>query len=520
MLDLLIRNGTVYDGVREEGRITSIGIMGDRIVSTELPEDTPAARTIDATGKTVIPGMIDVHAHTDMWSINHPDCIEAISQGITTQIIGPCGIGVFPLLPRDVDYLKSVEAIIGENARCYSGCAEYLNAIPDTTVNIAAQVSHSALRMAVAGHQDRKLTADEQARMEELTEEAFAEGACGLTTGLAYYPAAFGDTREFIGLCKVAARYDAPVCIHQRTALREPDPAFDPKEEVLDFARGSGAHLQYSHYRTGLKNAGKVRELLEPILRGRAEGLNITADFYPYPIGAGYSAVVLPMWAMDGGLRHTLERLSDPEIRKKIVAEISGAPSMLRGVVTHAPLHPEYVGRTYEEIAELRHQHVADMLVELLLEEKLNVGYQLERNFPEPVLAQLDRDFCQLIREPYYMMGTDMLPGQMLVHPRTYGAFTRMLRLVIQNKVGIGLFANRVSYQPAEWFGLRDRGSVREGCYADLCILDERTLSDQATIDDPARLSTGIEQVIVNGACVYAAGRLTGVRSGRALRRA
>ena len=364
------------------------------------------------------------------------------------------------------------------------------------------------------------LTQESRRKLLDLARQAFEEGACALSTGLAYFPAAYSDTDEVAALCRVAKEFDAPVCVHQRTALRQPDPAFSPKEEVLEFARRSEARVQFSHFRTSPSTARKIEELLEPINRGRAEGLNLTADFYPYPIGAGYTAVILPMWAMENGLARTLEILRDQRMRPALVeAVLHNNPTLENGVVVHAPKHPGYIGRTYSDIAEMRGQDVANMLLDLLLEEELDVGYQLVRSFREEDLALLEGDFIRLLEKPFYMLGSDSLPGQMHRHPRSGGAFTKMLRLALKYGMNPATFANRVSTNPAMMFGLAKRGRLTEGYYADVIVVNGDEVTETATFDHPWGLSRGIDQVFVNGVLTCANGELTGALAGRSLYR-
>lgn len=520
MLDYLIRGGTVCDGQNEQSYIADVGISGDRIAGIGSFPDAVAKFIIDASGKYVLPGMIDVHSHSDIWLFDNPDREEAITQGITTEIVGPCGIGVFPLTGDGNNYLKTVRAIIGDSIRSFTSCGEYLSSLPKTSLNVAAHVSHSPLRGEAMGYADVIPTQDNQKKLLYLTRMAFEEGACALSTGLAYFPAAYGSTDEVASLCKVAKEFDAPVCIHQRTALRKPDPSFSSKEEVLEFARRSGARLQYSHFRTTPSTAGKVEELLEPIYRGLSEGLSITADFYPFPIGAGYTAVILPMWAMENGIKHTLAILSDPKIRPELVKEVlRNNPMLKNGVVIHAPKHPGYIGRTYEDIADERGQDVTNMLLDMLLEEELDVGYQLIRNFRSEDLIHQEKDFVALLEKPFYMLGSDSLPGQMHRHPRSSGAFAKMLRLAFKYDMNMATFAKHVSSNPAGLFGLAKRGSLQKGYYADLIVVDGGNVTESATFENPWGLSKGVEKVFVNGTLTCDNGKLTGSLAGRALYR-
>ncbi len=520
MADVIIRGGLIHDGSGKAPEKADVVIRGDRIALIGRADGLEADTVIEAGGKAVLPGMIDVHTHTDLRMLTHPDRREALCQGVTTEITGACGIGLFPLTRRREEYLPTMRGILGDEPRGFASCAAYLEALPPTGTNVAAQVSHSPLRMEAAGCGNRPLDPEEKRTLEALAREAFEEGAVGLSTGLAYYPAAFGDTEEVAALCRVAARFDAPVAVHQRTAFREPRPGFDPREEVLEFARRSGARLQFSHYRTAPGTAGETDRLLAPIRRGLREGLRLTADFYPYPVGAGYAAVYLPMWAMEGGFSRTMEILRQPACRERLIRDMKrNNPLLENGVVLHAPKHPEYLGLSWREIAARRGVSVPDMLLDLLAEEELDLAYRLETGFDPEKLERLDLDFVTLLREPFYMLGSDTLPGHTLPHPRSFGAFARMLGLAVKYGMDLSLFAQRTAALPARLYALRDRGMIREGAYADLIVFSPENVRSPASFEDPMRPARGMDAVLVNGRAAVLNGTPTGAAAGRPLRR-
>ncbi len=463
----------------------------------------------------VMPGFIDVHTHSDMELFLHPNREEALCQGVTTEIAGACGLALFPM--RDSGFAETVTGIYGCRARTFATCGEYMDALPETGVNVAAQLAHSPLRYALCGFDDRPLPRREAHR---LVCEAFEEGACSFSTGLAYYPASFSDTDEIVEICRTAAEYDVPICVHQRSALRRPDMRFDSREEVLEFARGSGIRVHYSHYRTTLNTAGKLDALLEPIERGLSEGLRVTADFYPYPVGAGYAAVNLPMSVMTGGFERIIERLSDPVWRRKILADWRNRPGFIsNGIVIHAPRHEEYLNRSYQEIAAGLGTDVPEMLYDLLLEEKLEVAFRPDTGDAAESSAMLENDFIELMRKPYFMFGSDTLPGHAFPHPRSYGAFAKMLRLAIKHHVPLSLFANRASGIPAALFGLTGRGVIAPGNIADICVFCPDKVRECSSFDMPKRLAQGMELVTVNGKIAVRNSHATGICAGIPVKR-
>ncbi len=516
MFDLLIAGGMVYDGRGGVPVRKDIAVQADRIAAVGILTGCPARETFDATGMAVTPGFVDVHTHSDWNLMRKPERAEALCQGITTEIAGACGIGLFPL--KKSDYGHVMAGIFGTVPCLFSSCAEYLDSLPETGVNAAVHLAHSPLRCALCGFRDVPLP---EKQAQELARQAFREGACAFSTGLAYYPASFSNTEEVIALSRVAAEFDAPVCVHQRTALREGVQAFDPREEVLEFARKSGARVHFSHYRTNLKSAGQLAGLLEPIERGIAEGLRVTADFYPYPVGAGYAAVNLPMRVMEGGCARILERLRDAGWQKQILEEWRKHPEKLpaEGVVLHAPRHPDYWNRTYREIARMRGQDLPEMLLDLLAEEKLCLAFRPGTDAPDELPEMLESDFAELMRNPCYMFGSDTLPGYAFPHPRSYGTFARLLRLAFRKSVPLSTFVQNASARPCRLFGLRNRGILEEKYFADLCVFRHGEVIDRAVFSNPRQTASGMQLVVVNGKIAVRNGRPTGILAGRPLRR-
>ncbi len=519
MLDLVIKGGRICDGSGEASRAADIGIRGERIACIGDLSGAEAAEVIDAAGRYVLPGFIDVHSHIDMQPFNAPERKAPLLQGVTTEIGGACGIGVFPLREKQ-EYLPLMRAILGDTVRAFPSCGAYREALPPTGTNIAVQAAHSPPRTTAVGMGDRVPDAAQRDRLLGLAREAFEEGACSLSTGLAYFPAAYGDTDEVADLAKVAAAFGAPVSVHQRTTFRSPQPDFDSREDVLEFARRSGAAVSYSHYRTKPSTAGQTEPLLSYIRRGLAEGLSVTADLYPYPVGASLAAVILPMWAMDGGYSRILERLRDPACRDRLLRDvIAENPRLSDGVVIHAPRHPSYLGRCYDDLAAERGQTVAEMLLDLLVEEELDLAYRTDTDFASEAEKQQEKDCVTLLSEPFFMVGSDTLPEHAFPHPRCWGAFARMLRLCVKYGMGMETFANRAAGLPAEVYGIRHRGFLREGYYADLCLFDPNRVTEHSDFSHPFLQAEGMDLVLVNGCATVRDGALTGARSGRALRR-
>lgn len=523
MFDVLIKGARIYDGDGGPYYIADVGIRGDRIVRIGNLQDADAGEVFDADGLCLMPGFIDVHTHSDAWLFHDPARAAVVCQGVTTETVGDCGIGIFPLSPDNrKEYNRCLRGILSdlpEDIR-FSTCGEYLEALPPTGPNVAAKLAHSPIRMEAAGFHDVPLRGGLLDKAVRLTRQAFEEGAIGLTTGLSYYPASFCDTEEVIALCKVAATYDAPMSVHMRSVFRTADPAFSPTEEVLAFARKSGCAVHYTHYRTAPENAGQLDRLLDPILRGLSEGIRVTADFYPYPVGAGHCAFFLPLWVNDGGFDRIMERLRTPSLREKIIKDMQNyLPKMETVVFLHVPHHPEYLNRSIVDVAKERSQTVPEALLDILCEEDLLVGFTQLSDYPRNELQRNEQDFMALIQKPYYMVGSDSIPMFDFPHPRTYGTFAKILRLAGEHEVDLSLLANRLSKLPAQTFHLAGRGEIKEGKFADLCVFAPGEIKDIATYNDPKHLSQGMRLVMVNGKIAVRDGKPTGVCAGRALRR-
>lgn len=512
MYDVLIRGAEIYDGTGGKPFTADVAVRNGCIASVGGPEPKPAKQVIDARGKCLLPGFIDAHTHSDVVTLTHHSREEALRQGITTEVLGSCGIGVVPMSRGREDYVRSVRAITGDpgNMGDIHSVDTYFNNVGNAATNYALQLAHCPVRIEAVGNRDTPIGKPEMAAMEAVAHKAFEEGACAFSTGLAYFPCAFSDTEEVVRLCCVAREHGVPFTIHQRSVVNRHFPnGIDPLGEAFEIARKSGVHLHLSHYKTRKFNVGNVEEVVRPIEEALQEGLHVTADFYPYPAGCGYIAVFLPAWVMDGSTEDALSRMADPKLRDRILADMEKDPKKLAdGTFSHAPKHPDYLGRTFVEVARSNGQRVSEMLLQFLLEEELDGGYIPDMDFSEEMLARFRSDYARLIQKPYYMLGSDTLPLQQRPHPRTLDTFPKMLRVAREHAVPLETLANRLSSAPAEVFGLENRGVIRPGFHADLLLFNK----EEGFIADRP------ETVLVNGVCKLSGNVLAPELSGQGLR--
>ena len=477
------------------------------------------AATIDATGCLVTPGFIDCHTHSDAYLVVEPDAPSKISQGITTEVNGQCGGSAAPRY-GEARLSSDWATILGERLTWHS-MAEYREVLEAAkpAVNTVQFVGHNTLRSSVMGYAARTATADEIGKMERLLAESMDEGAHGLTTGLIYQPGKYSTPDEVEALARVAAKRGGIYATHMRS---EGDRILEAIDEVIDLARRTGIRAEISHLKTsGKNNWSKIDAVIGKIEGGMKEGVLLGSDRYPYCAAGTDLDIVLPDWAQEGAARGETERLKDHETFERIVRELdeSGrdwSTVMVGGVWCEA--NRQFSGRTIAGILA-GHQPPASagrLVCEMLLRDECKTGAFF--------FTMSERNLDRILSLPWILPGTDAslrAPwgplGADHPHPRAYGTmpeFYRRLRaLGIAREEAIA----RMTSRAAERFGLKGRGVVAKGAFADLVVWDENNFASTATYTDPHRFSTGVKLTMVNGAIPYRDGRFTGDRSGRFL---
>ena len=532
MLDLIIRNGTVIDGSGAPEMRADVGVGNGHILAVGDLSGVIAAREIDATGRTVSPGFIDIHTHSDRSTLVNPRMESKVRQGVTTEIGGLCGISLAPLGHADTPAAASVTRDVAKIGlqRTWLSLADLYARVEQTGLacNYASFVGHGVIRAAVMGYGNRPPTDDERAEMRSLLRQSMADGALGLSTGLIYPPGIYVQTEEITELCGVLRDTDGLYTSHIRN---EGNALHEAVDEFVTVCRDAGVRGQMSHHKAdGRANWGKVHGSLQQLDDARAAGVDVMCDQYPYTAYSTGLAAVLPPWVLDGDRATVLLRLDDATACGRIRADIAtGLPgwenmAMESGwenmVVTDAPRMPEYAGKSLAAIAEARGSDEVDAVCALLIAHQMEVsivGHSMDEGDVETVM-----------RWPQTSIGSDgsaLAPygplGMGRPHPRSYGTFPRVLGRYVRERGTLKLeeAVHKMTGLPAVRLNLAQRGLLRTGYWADIVVWDAATIADTATYTAPHQYPVGITAVIVNGTIVINEwGEQSGTLPGRVLR--
>ncbi|MFQ5876166.1 MAG: amidohydrolase family protein [Acidobacteriota bacterium] len=477
----LIVGAAVVDGTGSPGRISSVRLAGDRITGVGELQPTPEDRVLEAPGLVLAPGFIDTHSHAEQAIFDHPDALAAVSQGITTVIVGQDGESPYPL----ADFLSRLEA-------------------SPAAVNLAAYAGHGTLRGEVLGEDFRRpATEEEIGAMRHLLGGELEAGALGLSTGLEYDPGIYADRDELIALARRAAAAGGRYVSHVRSEDRGFWAAVD---EILEIGSAAGIPVHISHLKLAMRSSwGKAEELLSRLDGARAAGLEVTADIYPYTYWQSTLTVLFPDRDFD-----------DPRAAEFVLREIATPEGLL---LSRFDPRPSQVGKTVAEIARGRGVDPATALMDLIREAEQMRGRTGEHAESVIGTSMDERDVERLMIWPFADFCTDgELEGR---HPRGFGTYPRILGRYVRERRALTLeeAIRKMTGLAARNVGITGRGVIRPGAFADLVLFDPRTILDRATPERPRAMSIGIEHVWVNGEIVFAAGRATGNRPGRVIRR-
>jgi dihydroorotase/N-acyl-D-amino-acid deacylase len=521
--DLLFAGGRVVDGTGAPWYRADVCVKGDRIAAVGRLGDVPAKRRIDASRLVVAPGFIDMLGQSEDYVLIDPRAASKITQGITTEITGEGG-SIAPLNARMIVDNESWKAygLVADWTTLAGYWKAFERARP--TINLGTFVGAGGVREMVVGNDDRPATPAELQAMEKAVAQAMEEGAFGLSTSLIYTPGSFASTEEIIALARVAARHGGIYITHQRSEDDEIDRSLD---EVFRIARETPIPAEIYHLKTaGRAQWGRMPAVLKRIEQARAEGLDVTADQYPYAASSNNLNASLPVWMREGGREKMLERLRDPQARAKARAESAGAPPEEQDwpsrILITSVLNPElrtYEGRTMEEIAKAEGKDPVDALMDLVLADRGNTGRVTFTMSEDDVRTALKHPLVSFCTDSG-ARATDGPLSRDKSHPRAWGSATRILGHYVREEKLLSLeeAVRKMTSLPASRVGLADRGLLRPGLAADLVAFDPLTVRDRATFAEPSQYSEGMPYVAINGQLVVDEGRLTEARPGRALK--
>ena len=523
--DLLFTGGRVVDGTGAPWFRADVCVVGDRVAAVGNLAGLVALRHVDATGLVVAPGFIDMLGQSEYNVLVDPRAASKITQGITTELTGE-GSSIAPVNARMIAADGDVWAHYGVTPD-WTDLDGYFRTFERArpAINLGTFVGAGGVRDLVIGKDDRPASADELKEMEAAVARAMEQGAFGLSSSLMYVPDRFASTGELIALAKVAARYGGSYITHQRSEEDAIDASLD---EVFRIAREARLPAQIYHLKTsGKKNWGRMPQVLKRIEQAREEGLDVSADMYPYPASSNALDASLPLWVREGGHEKLLARLRDPATRAKAKQSFldenpdwpDGGASRIMIVSVLDPALKKYEGKTLEEIGRAEGKDPFDVMVDVVVADKANTG--------KITFSMSEDDVRTALRHPLVSLGTDSgaratdgIYAQEKSHPRAWGSASRILGRYVRDEKLLPLeeAVRKMTSLPASRMGLADRGIVRPGMIADLVAFDPATVQDRSTFADPFHYSDGIPYVTVNGRLVVDGGRITAERPGRILR--
>ena len=528
--DLVITNGHIIDGTGSPWYSGDIGIRAGKIAAIGNLADAARSRTIDAQGKVVAPGFIDMLGQSEITILVDPRLPSKIYQGITTEITGE-GSSAAPLN----------DAIIQAERPAY----EHYQITPDWRtfreyfarlekqgigINLASYVGATQVRRMVLGDDDKQPTPEQIEQMKKLVRSAMRDGTVGVSTSLEYSPAPYAKTGELIALAGEASKFGGIYATHMRN---ESDSVLSAIDEALRIGQEAHIPVEIWHLKVaGKENWGRMPEVVAKITAARAQGIDVSANTYAYPAWFNGLSAFIPQWAHDGGDAKLIERLKDPAMRARIRKdmltpskdwdnewqEIPGPESVLIGVVQNPKLLP-LQGKTLADIAKIWNKDPMDALFDLLIEDKAFTSVA--------VFGMSEPDVALALQQPWVSVDNDSegaspagILGQEHPHPRAYGTFPRILRKYVREEKKLTLedAIRKFSALPAQRMRLTDRGVLKAGMWADVVVFDPATIRDLATFENPNQLSQGMEYVLVNGIPVIDQGKMTGEKPGKVLR--
>jgi dihydroorotase/N-acyl-D-amino-acid deacylase len=528
--DLLIKGGKVVDGSGRAAYTADVAIKNDRVVKIGNLEQATATRTIDARGLVVAPGFIDMLGQSETYLLIDPRANSKVMMGVTTEITGE-GESIAPINERQIkeqeDFLRRFNLTID-----WRTLGDYFKRLEKqgSGVNLGTFVGATQVREYVIGYDDRPPTSPELDQMKKLVADAMRDGALGVSTSLQYVPARFAKTNELVELAKVAHQYGGIYATHQRSEANTIDASLD---EVFEIAQKAQIPVEIWHLKTAYKkNWGRMEHVLARIKQARDRGLDVTADIYPYIAGSTALSACLPPWALEGGTDKMLARLRDAQTRERLKKEISaeqteweniylgsGGPSgVLIGSVVNRELEA-LQGKRISEIAAEQKKDPLDVVFDLILADHGQTGAIYFMMSEADMRLAMQSPFVSFCTDSGARAADGPLAGSMS-HPRGWGSYPRILGHYVRDEKVLSLESavHKMTGAPAARVGLRERGLIKEGMFADITVFDPAKVIDRATFESPNQYPAGIEYVLVNGKVSVDKGERTAALGGRVLR--
>ncbi len=526
-VDLIVRNGVIYDGSGGNPVRGDVAVKGGRVVATGKLQDYTTDKEVNANGLAVAPGFINTLSWSVESLIQDGRGMSEIKQGVTLEIFGE-GNSMGPVNDRVREEMLKTQGDIHYDIT-WKTLGEYLDFLVKRGVspNVASFVGATTVRENVVGFDDVAPTPAQLKQMQDLVRQAMREGALGVGSSLIYAPASYAKTDELIALCKAASESGGGYISHMRS---EGDRFLEALDELIRISREAKVHAQAYHLKAaGQKNWPKMAQAIAKIDAARKEGLPITADMYAYTAGATGLDAAMPPWVQQGGIDGWVAQLKKPDVRKKVIAEMrdpnakweslllaAGSPDRVLLIGFKTDKLKPLTGKTLAEVAKMRGVSPEDAAIDLVIEDHTRVGTAYFLMSEENVKLGLS--------QPWVNIGSDAEAsapeGPFLLsnpHPRAYGTFARFLgRYVRDQKVTTLQDAiRRLTRQPAESFKLKDRGCLDKGCFADIVVFDPAKINDLATFDKPFQYAVGVKDVFVNGVQVLRDGEHTNAKPGQ-----
>lgn len=531
MFDTILSNGAIYDGTGQEAYRADIGIANGKITAIGSLYEAQTSQRIDVEGMAVAPGFIDLHTHSDFTLIINGKAESQVHQGVTTEVVGQCGFSCAPLRHADETSPLSLGFNMeGTERRKWKTFGDYLNLLEEMPlgVNVAALVGHGTVHRAVLGDALQAGEPDDIARMKKLVEDSLDEGAAGFSTGLEYWPGLLASPEHLLPLCEVTATRGKLYATHVRNRDRNYDLGFG---EALNTARRSGARLQISHIQTKYGAPDFAMEhTMEMIESARRHGVDVAFDVIPHDWNNTSVISILPKWAREGGTEATLKRLHNPADRQKIKA--NPAPMLLlvaagkwdQIVLLKSKVNTALQGATFAEIGKMRGVDPYDALMDLLIEEGEDAPRLMwaTQSFMDRDIEMAMKDNqCAVISDTAALAPYGVLKDH-LYSLSGYGWATRFLQYYVRDRKVLPLHEaiRRITSLPAERVGLKERGELRTGYWADITVFDPQCIESRFSAVKPREYPGGIVHVMVNGELAMSNGKRTDFNAGQVLRNA